>query len=105
FLGDWAWDGGARAGIHKEDENRAVQQAGAMQGCFRRRADGTIALVDQDQPFLARLLHGLPSRRKSFTRTALPCERGISPGALSAISQVTPIMVLMFALTSRAVLA
>ena len=28
--------------------------------------------------------------RRSRTRTALPCERGISPGALMATAQVTP---------------
>ena len=38
--------------------------------------------------------HGLFPCRKSFTRTALPCERGISPGALSATSQVTPTIIL-----------
>jgi hypothetical protein len=33
--------------------------------------------------------------RKSFTRTALPSERGTSPGALTVTSQLTPIKDLM----------
>src|SRR6516162_1276153 len=105
FLRTSPLDNDASARIDDEDGKSAVQQAGAMHGRFCRRADGTVALVDQDQPILAPRLHGFPSRRKSFTRTALPCERGISPGALSAISQVTPAMALMCALTSPAVLA
>ena len=34
--------------------------------------------------------------RRSFTRTALPCERGTSPGALTSTAQVTPIRDLMW---------
>ena len=40
--------------------------------------------------------------RWSFTRTALPCERGTSPGALTTTLQVTPISDLMWCVTSSA---
>jgi hypothetical protein len=35
---------------------------------------------------------GAPRWRSSFTRTALPWERGTSPGALTRTVQVTPII-------------
>jgi hypothetical protein len=35
-----------------------------------------------------------PRLRKSRTRTALPSERGTSPGAFTATAQVTPIIAL-----------
>ncbi len=82
-------------------------------------ADGAIVLVDQDQLFfrhsaqvpwqksLGTSPFGRPGEddrcdrrhhrllRRSFTRTALPCERGTSPGSFSTTSQVTPTIVLM----------
>src|SRR5262249_28742802 len=39
--------------IDKEDRERAVQEAGAMDGLLAARADRTVALVDQDQRFVA----------------------------------------------------
>src|SRR5262249_18169211 len=49
--------------------------------------------------------HGLTPCRKSFTRTALPCERGISPGALRTTSQVTPTIAFTWWRTSAAIFA
>ena len=40
--------------------------------------------------------------RRSFTRTALPCERGTSPRALMTTSQVTPMRALIWRATSSA---
>ena len=44
--------------------------------------------------------HGLFACRKSLMRTALPWERGISPGDLSTTSQVTPTIALTWWRTS-----
>src|SRR5262245_8513473 len=96
----------APARVHHEDRKRAMQKPGAMNRGFARRADGAVALVDQDQLLLGGIArHGLFACRKSFTRTALPCERGTSPGALSTTSQATPTIALMCWRTSAAILA
>src|SRR6185295_12127110 len=82
--------------VDDEDRERAVQQAGAVHLGLAGRAGGAVGLVDQDQLLLGRAgAHGFFACRRSFTRTALPCERGTSPGALSATSQVTPTIDLM----------
>src|SRR4029453_11295205 len=85
-----------------------------------RDPGSAVALVDQDQLLLGGPRcspcptlgpnadlprHGFVACRKSFTRTALPCERGTSPGALSTTSQVTPTMFLRWARTSLAIFA
>src|SRR5262249_31225616 len=96
----------ASARVHDEDRKGAMQEPGAMNRGLARRADGAVAFVDQDQLFLGRVAHhGLFACRKSFTRTALPCERGTSPGALSTTSQVTPTIALMCWRTSAAIFA
>src|SRR5262249_12955253 len=96
----------APARVHHEDRNRAMRGAGAMNRVFARRAGGAVALVDQDQLLFGGVArHGLFACRKSLTRTALPCERGTSPGALSTTSQVTPTIALMCWRTSAAILA
>src|SRR5262245_18941951 len=82
-----------------------MQQAGAMDRGLAARAGGAVAFIDQDQLLLGRpASHGLRSRR-SLTRTALPWERGTSPGAFSTTSQVTPTIDLMWLRTSLAILA
>src|SRR5262249_30564999 len=99
-------DHDAPARVHHEDRKRAMQEPGAMNRGFARRPDGAVALVDQDQLLVGRVAHhGLFARRTSFTRTALPCERGTSPGALSTTSQVTPPLALMCWRTSAAIFA
>src|SRR5262249_4754873 len=99
-------DHDAPARVHDEDRKRAVQEPGAMNRGFARRAGGAVALVDQDQLLLGGVArHGLFACRRSFTRTALPCERGTSPGALSMTSQLTPTIALMCSRTSAAILA
>src|SRR5215831_13493194 len=99
-------DHDAPARVHDEDRKRAMQEPGAMNRGFARRAGGAVAFVDQNQLLLGRVAHhGLFACRKSFTRTALPCERGTSPGALSTTSQVTPTIALMCWRTSAAILA
>ena len=79
--------------VHHEDRERAVQQAAAVNGGLAAGAGGAVVLVDQDELLFCD--HGLFACRKSLTRTALPCERGTSPGALSTTSQVTPTIDLM----------
>src|SRR5262249_39799379 len=99
-------DHDAPARVHDEDRKRAMQKPGAMNRGLARRAGGAIALIDQDQLLLGRVArHGLFACRKSFTRTALPCDGGTSPGALSTTSQVTPTIALMCWRTSAAILA
>src|SRR5262249_20716334 len=96
----------APARVHHEDRKRAMQEPSAMNRGLARRAGGAVALVDQDELLLGRVArHGLFACRKSFTRTALPCERGTSPGALSTTSQVTPTIALICWRTSAAILA
>src|SRR5712691_83227 len=77
--------------VDDEDRESAMQQARAVNGGLAAGAGGAVALVDQDQLLVD---HGLVACRRSFTRTALPCERGTSPGALSTTSQVTPTIAL-----------
>src|SRR5262249_45774342 len=99
-------DHDASARVHHEDRKRAMQEPGAMNRGFARRANGAVALVDQDHLLVGRVAHhGLFACRKSFTRTALPCERGTSPGALSTTLQVTPTIALMCWRTSAAIFA
>src|SRR6516165_10955391 len=99
-------DHDAPARVHHEDRKRAMQEPGAMDRGFARRANGAVALVDQDQLLLAGVVrHGLFACRKSFTRTALPWERGTSPGALSTTSQLTPTIALICWRTSAAIFA
>src|SRR5262245_19348931 len=86
--------------VDHEDRERAVQEPGAVDGGLAARPGGAVALVDQDQFLVA---HGLGACRRSFTRTALPCERGTSPGALSTTVQVTPTMALRWSRTSPAI--
>src|SRR5262249_31978560 len=101
----------AAALVHQEDRERPVQQAGAMHRGLALRSGRTVAFVDQDQWLVgvdARLdvglgaAHGLLTCRMSLTRTALPWERGTSPGALSTTSQVMPTIDLMWLRTSVA---
>src|SRR5262249_979967 len=99
-------DHDAPARVHDEDRKRAMQKPGAMHRGFARRAGGAVALGGQIRLLLGRVGgQGLFACRKSFTRTALPCERGTSPGALSTTSQVTPTIALMCWRTSAAILA
>src|SRR5262249_30040527 len=104
----------AAALVHQEDREGPVQQAGAMHRGLALRSGRTVAFVDQDQRLVgvgagldARpdaglgAAHGL-TWRMSLTRTALPWERGTSPGALSTTSQVMPTIDLMWLRTSVA---
>src|SRR5262249_54061080 len=85
---------------------RAMQEPGAMNRGFARRANGAVALVDQDQLLVGRVAHhGLFACRKSFTRTALPCQPGTSPGALCTPLQGPPTIALMSWLQSTAIVA
>src|SRR4051812_46803874 len=79
--------------VHHEDGKGAMQQPLAMDRCLASGTGGAIALIDQDELLFRH--HGFFACRKSLTRTALPCERGTSPGALRTTSQVTPTIDLM----------
>src|SRR5262249_19796299 len=89
--------------VNDEDRERPVKPPGTMHRGLAGLARGGVAFVDQDEVLFAR--HGLSACRRSRTRTALPCERGTSPGALSTTVQVTPTIVLMWSRTSCASLA
>src|SRR4051794_38198124 len=79
--------------VHHEDRKGAMQKAFAVDGCLAPGAGGAVALIDQDELLFRH--HGFFACRKSLTRTALPCERATSPGALRTTSQVTPTIDLM----------
>ena len=89
----------ALLGAGEADGRRAGTRAAA-----RFVGDRVLARAAVDRQCQQTFGHGvtLPFGRRSRTRTALPCERGISPGFFTTTSVVMPISDLMWCATSRA---